>query len=112
MLLMTPEGKKVQVSIREDTCLYDAPHNPPNTGTAYTSGTNLYYHKARSGKGYYYTYFWSMWQGTEDHYELITEEEAKTFILERATTSGYIGSGVNDNVCCELWGNNFFDEDA
>lgn len=29
MLLMTPEGKRVQVNFNTDICLYDAPHNPP-----------------------------------------------------------------------------------
>ena len=112
MLLMTPEGKKVQINTREDTCLYEAPQNPPNTGTKFTSGTDLYYHRARSGKGYYYTYFWSMWEGTEDSYELIDEDEAKEFILERATQSGYVSRGIKESACCDLWGEDFFSEDA
>ena len=111
-LLMTPEGKKIQVTIREDLCLYEAPHNPPNTGTTYTSGTDLYYHKARSGKGYYYTYFWSMWQGTEDSYNLVADDEAKSFILERATQAGHVGGGVKESNCESLWGEDFFGEDT
>ncbi len=88
------------------------PITPPNTGTAYTSGTDLYQHEARSGKKYYYTYSWSMWQGTEDHYELITEEAAKDFILKRASQAGYVADGVKEDNCRALWGNDFFDEDA
>ena len=39
-ILRTPEGKKIVIRPREDVCLHDAPHNPPNTGTAYTNGTD------------------------------------------------------------------------
>jgi hypothetical protein len=111
-LLMTPEGKKLQVSLEKDATLYVAPHNPPNTGTAYTSGTDLYCHKARSGKVYFYTYFWSMWQGVEDSYQLISEDEAKTFVLQKATQSGYVGEGVQTSTCESIWGEELFREDA
>lgn len=112
-ILMTPEGKKVKISKKDDVCLFDAPHNPPNTGTAYTAGTDLYAHKARSGNWYYYEYHWSMWQGTEERHELITEEEAKRFILERATMSGHMALGASEKQKAEeLWGKDFFDEDA
>jgi hypothetical protein len=53
-----------------------------------------------------------MWEGTEDSYELIDEDEAKEFILERATQSGYVSRGIKESACCELWGENFFSEDA
>jgi len=112
IMLMTPEGKKVQVSLKNDLCLYRAPENPPDTGIAYTVGTNLYYHKARSGRKYYYKYFWSMWQGDEDRYELVPEDEAKRFVLERLGQQGHIADGVCDYNCCEVWGDDFFEEDA
>lgn len=111
-ILMTPEGKKV-VTSREDVELYDAPHNPPNTGTAFLSGTDLRVHKARSGNLYYYTYHWSMWQGSSDYYELVSEDEAKAFILEKETSHSYHErNGVNSDAVMNLWGSNFFDEDA
>lgn len=110
-LLMTPDGKKVQADITKDERLYDAPHNPPNTGTAYTSGTDLYVHKARSGKTYFYTHFWSMWQGTDSSYELLTEDEAKEFILDKAQGAGYVAGGVMDDAC-EKYFPGIFDEDA
>jgi hypothetical protein len=111
-LLMTPEGKKITVRTDSDHCLYNAPYNPPNTGTNYTAGTDLYHHRARSGNEYYYTRSWSMWQGSEDSYELITEDAAKAFILERACRAGYVGQGVKQEACEEHWGEDFFNEDA
>jgi hypothetical protein len=111
MLLMTPEGKKVVVDLKGDATLYDAPHNPPNTGTRYTSGTDLMVHKARSGNNYFYTYSWSMWQGSEDSYTLLTENEAREFILTRSQMAGHIANGVNESICLEYFPN-LFDEDA
>ncbi len=83
-LLMTPEGKKVLIDTNSDIILYDAPHNPPNTGTAYTSGTDLFIHRARSGTNYFYAYYWSMWEGEGSRRELVSEDQAKKFILEKS----------------------------
>lgn len=80
-VLQTPEGKRVVIDPVLDPCLYSAPVNPPNTGTTYTSGTDLYAHKARSGQWYYYHKHWSMWQGTETHWELVDKQEAEQFLL-------------------------------
>jgi hypothetical protein len=108
-ILMTPEGKKVQVNMSEDKCLYDAPE-------AYLleekTRISLYYHKARSSKGYYYTYHWSdEWLGSGSSCELITEDQAKDFILERAFSgSRYVSGRVNESKCCELWGKDFFED--
>jgi len=111
-ILRTPEGKKVVINPREDERLYDAPRNPPNTGTAYTSGTDLYRHVARSGNAYYYTYSWSMWQGSEASYELIDEDEVKEFLLDKAQCTG-VGriSGAEWNRAEELFPG-LFSEDA
>jgi hypothetical protein len=110
-ILMTPENKKVVINLSTDTCLFDAPHNPSNTGTRYTSGTDLYTHKARSGNNYYYKYHWSMWQGTESHYELITDEEAKQFLLEKASLADYGLSQGEIDRALEFFPD-LFDEDA
>ena len=88
-VLMTPENKRVVINTETDECLYSAPVNPPNTGTAYTTGTDMYRHIARSGKAYYYTYTWSLWQGACDQFTLITEDEAKQMLLEAAGWTGY-----------------------
>ena len=109
-ILRTPEGKKIVIRPREDVCLHDAPHNPPNTGTRYISGTDLYAHKARSGKIYFYTYSWSMWQGSQDNYQLLTDEEAREFILHKAEGTGY--EGLNDHDLAEEYFPHIFDEDA
>ena len=88
-ILMTLNGKKVKINPPTDICLYESPVNPPNTGTSYTRGADLFAHRARSGTIYFYLYHWSMWQGEEGSYQLITEENAKKFLLEVAQESGY-----------------------
>jgi len=112
IVLMTPEGKKVVITRSTDEQLYDAPNNPPNTGTRYTAGTDLYAHKARSGTWYYYTYTWSMWQGTEDEYALITEDEAREFILRKASDAGHGRLSDDERETCEKHFPGIFDEDA
>jgi len=82
LILLTQDEKKVKVDTGSDIQLYSAPHNPPNTGTRYTSGTDLYFHRARSGNEYYYTHDWSMWQGSEDSFELISKEKAENILLQ------------------------------
>jgi hypothetical protein len=112
-ILITEEGKRVQIEPSKDTNLYDAPHNPPNTGTAFTRGTDLYAHKARSGQMYFYTYSWSMWQGEESDYELVTREEAIAFLQERASYTGHdeLSSGEMDQAR-EVFGEDIFAENA
>jgi len=109
--MRTPEGLKVQADIKRDTRLYSAPMNPPGTGTAFTTGTDLYCHKARSGRLFYYGFSWSLWQGDSDHYKLLEEDGAKEFVLRKATIARFV-AGVNEDACKELWGEDFFDEDA
>lgn len=111
-ILMTPEGKKVMINKKEDVALYESPVNPPNTGTRYTSGTDLYAHKARSGKLYFYEYHWSMWEGTEESYNLLTEDEAKKFLLEVATMTGYACLSGSEKAMAEEYFPGLFDEDA
>lgn len=113
IVLKTPEGKKVVVDISHDNCLYESPHNPPNTGSSYTRGTDLYAHKARSGTMYYYSYSWSMWQGEEAGYQLMTPDEMREALIDAA---GYSGPGrMSDGEKEDIEQNYFpgiFDEDA
>jgi hypothetical protein len=99
-LLMTPDGKKVLVDDNQDECIYEDP-----TGTAYT--TDLHAHKARSGKVYFYSHSWSMWQGIGESYHLLTEGEAKAFLLERSQIAGHVAVTRS-----EAYFPNLFDEDA
>lgn len=78
---------RVILNPAHDEKLYAAPINPPNTGTRFTSGIDLYLHIAQSGKEYYYTHAWSMWQGSTDEYELISKEAAIGF-FESCMSSG------------------------
>ncbi|MBN1892329.1 MAG: hypothetical protein JW780_06060 [Clostridiales bacterium] len=112
--LRTPDGKIVKIDPGEDVRLYDAPHNPPNTGTSYTRGTDLYAHKARSGKWYFYKYHWSMWQGEGSSYELISDDEAIDFLIDKAGDSSYwgsLGEGEKEKAI-EIFGRDIFEETA
>ncbi|MDD5510804.1 MAG: hypothetical protein PHI12_08340 [Dehalococcoidales bacterium] len=111
-ILMTPEEKKVAIDVNTDVCLFGAPRNPPNTGTSYTSGTDIYAHKARSGKAYFYTYTWSMWEGVMSSYNLITDDEAKQMLLRKSGKSGYDGLGHEEMELAEEYFPGIFDEDA
>jgi len=102
-ILMTPDGKKVVITPEKDVRLYNAPHNPPNTGTSYTAGIDLYAHKARSGTVYFYTYHWSMWQGTESYYNLVTESQARDFILGKASATCLVADGIYDSAAEEYF---------
>ena len=88
-VLITKEQKRVIVDIQTDSCLYKSPVNPPNTGTDYTRGTDLYAHRARSGNMYFYLRHWSLWQGEGSNLELISRDEAENFLLEKAGLSGF-----------------------
>lgn len=111
VVLVTREGKKVVLS-GSDECLYRSPRNPPNTGTKYTTGTDLYLHKARSGRVYFYLHIWSMWQGSEDRYEILDSEQAKQFLLKKAGGSGYDGLDPREMSRAEELFPGLFDEDA
>lgn len=111
-ILMTPEGKKVAINPREDVEIYVAPRNPPNTGTIYTAGTDLLAHRARSGKTYFYTLHWSMWEGSQDSYSLLTDDEAKQFLQEKAQGTGYNGLSSSEKTRAEEHFPGIFDEDA
>lgn len=80
--------KKIIIDTSSDECLYWAPRNPPNTGTKYTTGTDLYMHKTRSGAQVFYLVHWSMWQGSETVYDVITSEEAKQFFETKLSRAG------------------------
>lgn len=110
-VLMTSDGKKV-VTSSNDICLYSAPVNPPNTGTTFTRGTNLFAHKSRSGNIYFYKYFWSMWQGENSSYELIDKDEAKEFLLVKAGLSGYGSLNAKEIEKAREFGFNLLDETA
>ncbi len=88
-VLITDDGKRVIVNTKTDVCLYETPCNPPNTGTDYTRGTDLYAHRARSGNMYFYLRHWSLWQGEGSNLELISRDEAENFLLEKAGLSGF-----------------------
>jgi len=111
-VLITQDGKRVVVNKKTDPCLYESPYNPPNTGTAYTRGIDLYAHKARSGKIYFYFSHWSLWQGEEDSLELISKSEAEEFLLQKAGLTGHGSLDENDYKHLKEYGFNLLDENA
>jgi hypothetical protein len=110
-VLKTPEGKKVVIN-SNDPRIYQAPRNPPNTGTRYTSGTDIFSHKARSGTVYFYTHTWSMWQGTEDEYRLVSPDEVKDLLVELAGMTGHDRLTDAEIQIAEEHFPGIFDEDA
>ena len=111
-VLRSPEGKKVVIDPETDAKLYDAPVNPPNTGTQYLTGVDLYTHKARSGNAYFYLHGWSMWQGSEDTFTLIDRDEAEAFLIEKAGLSGYAGLDAHEIERAVKYGFEIYKEDA
>jgi len=112
-ILLTEDGKRVQINPRQDVKLYDAPNNPPNTGTAYTRGVDLYAHKARSGQWYFYFFSWSMWQGEGSGYTLASRENAILFLQEKATCTGWAELSKSDmERATEVFKEDVFSEDA
>ncbi len=83
------DGKRAVLDTKLDTCLYKAPVNPPNTGTSYTRGTDLYLHNTKNGRKVFYEYHWSMWQGEESGINVISVEEAKEFLEIKAGLTGW-----------------------
>lgn len=88
-IFQTEDGKKWIADYKHDTKLYEAPVNPPDTGTRYTRGTDLLAHKTKSGAVFFYKYNWSMWQGEESNYEPVSREEAEKFLVQ--VTGDYHG---------------------
>lgn len=112
-ILITEEGKRVQITPSEDVCLYYAPHNPPNTDTSYTRGTDLHAHKARSGQWYFYFYSWSMWQGEQSGYTLASRQEAIEFMQGKATCTGHEEPSTSEmERAVEIFGEDIFSENA
>ena len=111
--LRTDDNKIVTINPTEDVQLYDAPRNPPNTGTEYTRGTDLYAHKARSGKWYFYFDSWSMWQGEDGGYRLLGEQEAINFLIGKAGISGHGALSFTERgKSILIFGRNIFAETA
>jgi len=76
-----PDGTTWIANTKKDEVLYESPVNPPNTGTEYTRGTDLYIHKTKSHGDKFFFYHWSMWQGEEENIVSITKERAQEFLF-------------------------------
>jgi hypothetical protein len=112
VVLMTPEQKKVVVNLSADECLYESPRNLPTTGSPFSSGVDLYAHKAQSGAIYYYTCAWSMMEGSKPEINLLSEKAAKKFLIERAGLAGYEYLIYKKSEKFEKYFPGIFEEDA
>lgn len=95
-----------------DKRIYNAPCNPPNTGTTYTRGTDLYLHITRKGNKVFYLIHWSLWQGEGDSIELISEEQAKEFFREKTEASGWARPDEDEIAYAEKLWPDLFEETA
>lgn len=111
-VLRTQDDKKVVIDVQKDVRLYNAPVNPNNTGTRYTTGTDLLVHKARSGKEYLYFYYWSMWQGDEDHFEVCSKETAEAFLVRKAGAAGWASLDEHEIEIAKEYGIDVLEETA
>lgn len=113
ILLKTSDQKLVRIDPENDVYLYKAPVNPPNTGTRYTRGADLYAHKTGKGDWYYYLLTWSMWQGEESGTELLGRKEAIAFLQDKAGETGEAAlSGEEIADAVEHFGWDIFQETA
>ncbi|MEM1950433.1 MAG: hypothetical protein QXI43_00155 [Candidatus Nitrosocaldus sp.] len=110
--IIKDNGKKIIIDTNADVCLYWAPRNPPNTGTKYLEGTDLYLHKTKSGAQVFYLVHWSMWQGSETTYRVVSEDEAKEFFETKLSRSGWEYPNQDEiDRAKSLWPD-LFEEDA
>lgn len=111
-ILLTEDRKRVAIDHKTDVCLFETPANPPNTGTRYTRGMDLYAHKSRSGNWFFYFYNWSMWDGEKSYDNLIDRESAIAFLQDRAADSGHMElSKREQEKAVEIFGD-IFSENA
>jgi hypothetical protein len=105
-ILRTPDGKKVAVDPKTDECLYKAPRDFD------ALGTDLYCHVSRKGNRYFYKYAWSLLQGDDCFYILVSEDKAKEFLLDKAGLLAPIGLTQEEMQRAEEIFPNIFEEDA
>lgn len=111
-VLRTQDSRKVVIDVSKDVTLYGAPVNPPNTGNKYTSGTDLLAHTARSGTTYFYFYSWSMWQGSEDKFELCSRGIAEAFLTRKAELAGWAAIDEHEIQTAKKYGFDLLEETA
>ena len=108
-MLITKDGKRMKIS-DDDPCLFKSPMNPPNTGTRYTTGSDLYAHTTKNGNVYFYLYNWSMWQGSEASYEIISKDEAEEFVIMKM--GSFYGPSSEELDFCKRFRLNIDEETA
>lgn len=110
--IFSDNGKRIVCDTSIDDQIYDAPHNPPNTGTRYTRGTDIYAHKAKSGAVYFYARHWSMWQGEEERVELMGADEVRDFFDARMNGDYHARPSDEEIAKLSEYGIELFDETA
>lgn len=105
-------GKRAILDTKMDEKLYDSPHNPPNTDTRYTCGSDLFLHICKSGLRVFYLMNWSMWQGSETTLQVISESEAEEFFLDKLSGNEHIMPYDREIKRMAELGFNFLEETA
>lgn len=82
-IVVYDDGTTTVLNTKNDTELYTAPRNPPNTGSRYTSGTDLQVHETKTHGNQFYLVNWSMWQGTETTIDIISKDQAIEFVRDQ-----------------------------
>jgi len=111
-ILRAEEGKIVKIDTDVDLCLYKAPVNPPNTGTNYTRGRDLYVHTTKKGSVYFYVYEWSMWDRESDSIFLVSEKEARELLINKAGVMGWGELSEDEIETAEKFFPGIFEETA
>lgn len=111
-VLRTKDDKKVVIDAEKDIRLYRAPVNPPNTGTRYTTGMDLFAHKAQSGNMYFYFYSWSLWAGAEDAFNLCSKATAEAFLTKKAGHAGWDALDEHEIKLATEYGMDIMEETA
>lgn len=110
--IFTHDNKRIVCDTAVDDCIYDAPNNPPNTGTRYTRGTDIYAHRAKSGTVYFYGRNWSMWQGESETVELMTADDVKEFFASRLNGDYHARPADEEIAKLSDYGIDLFEETA
>lgn len=111
-VFIAQDGARVVCDTKTDPQIYDAPNNPPNTGTRYTRGTDIYAHRAKSGAVFFYARHWSMWQGEQESVELMTADEVREFFAARLNGDWHARPAEEEIAQLSEYGIDLFEETA
>lgn len=105
-VLRTEDKKKVVIDIENDSQLYAA------SAHRETRGTDLYAHRAQSGKIFFYMHEWSRWEGEVDQFILISRDKVEDRLIRLAGLCGDAALTEAEFQRAEEFGFNLLEETA